>query len=601
MSKRLRLSERLLTRLEKWALAVPPLATALCVIALGGVLGVWSWSRSRTVDEARFARLESQIAFAAQSKASLSVQAIKQAVGLFDAVGAPTKEQFARHAQAADATALFPGFLAMGYAPLARATRFSGSVSRARIFFTARVAYISPLNAQNRKALGYDLASEPQRRAALARAVDSGQPAATRAVPLLRGPGGEIELGTLVFAPVYRGGFTPRALRERRARATGFVYGAFRARDLFTSVLDSINDRDPVTDLKAYDGRPDAGGRIFFDSSPGAGPRSSFKMSSRVNFADQEWTLEASALPAFASRSSRVRVWSIALLTGLVALGASGIHRLVLRRQAAVEASERSTKRWADENAKLYREAQEINRLKDEFLATLSHELRTPLNVIQGHAELISEDSMAPDAGPLRESAEAIARNSKALTAIVDDLLDVSSLITGSLSIRPRRMRLRDAVDAAIEANAFAAHARGVSLAIDDAAAEPCEIMGDPDRIKQIIWNLVSNAVKFAARGGHVRVTASASADACAISVRDDGAGIDPAFLPYVFDRFRQEDGGLTRKHGGLGLGLAIARQLAELHGGRIEARSAGRGKGAEFTARFPLAPVERAAREAEL
>lgn len=242
----------------------------------------------------------------------------------------------------------------------------------------------------------------------------------------------------------------------------------------------------------------------------------------------------------------------------------------------------------AIDNAKLYSEAQAINRIKDEFLATLSHELRTPLNVILGHAELLQSD---PNLGESSASVTAILRNAKILHQLIADLLDISAVITGKISIRPAKMDACAAARAALETVRFAAEIKGVNLTYSQ-EAQHCLIVGDATRIQQIVWNLLTNAVKFTAKGGHIGLGIRDEKSKILIEVRDDGIGIEPEFLPYVFDRFRQEDSSFTRRFGGLGLGLNIARQLAELHGGSIDVASAGKGKGATFTVRLPIAPV---------
>ena len=240
--------------------------------------------------------------------------------------------------------------------------------------------------------------------------------------------------------------------------------------------------------------------------------------------------------------------------------------------------------------------AEESNRLKDEFLATVSHELRTPLTAILGWARMLGDGSLDPAMS--QQAIETIWRNAKAQAQIVDDILDVSRIITGNLYIDLHPIEVTPVVQNAINVVRPTADAKGIKIEtqIDNT---PAMVSGDANRLQQVIWNLLSNAVKFTNSGGRVQVKVSQANSAVEISVTDTGQGIRREFLPYVFDRFSQADSTTTRHHGGLGLGLAIARHLVEIHGGTIRASSRGEGEGATFTITLPL--VEAVAKAAEM
>jgi PAS domain S-box-containing protein len=230
-------------------------------------------------------------------------------------------------------------------------------------------------------------------------------------------------------------------------------------------------------------------------------------------------------------------------------------------------------------------EAERANLFKDEFLAMLSHELRTPLNAVVGWTELLR--SKPSDARTLEQGLAAIDRNARMQTQLVSDLLDMSRSLSGKMRIEPERVDLRLVIERALESVRSAADAQGVAL---EAVMEPLTdiVYGDPVRLQQVVGNLLSNAVRFTPRGGHVRVTLRQTASQVEIVVGDSGRGINPEFLPHVFERFRQADTSTTREHGGLGLGLAIVKQLVDLHGGVVAAASPGEGRGATFTVRLP-------------
>jgi len=231
-------------------------------------------------------------------------------------------------------------------------------------------------------------------------------------------------------------------------------------------------------------------------------------------------------------------------------------------------------------------EAQIANRMKDEFLATLSHELRTPLNAIVGWAGMVRSGRL--DADGMSHAIEIIDRNARVQAQLIDDILDVSRIVSGKVRLDLRPINLREVIHAAVESIKPAADSKRVNLeVIVDPKAGP--VSGDPDRIQQIVWNLLSNAIKFTPAGGAVSLHVRNSETHVEIRVEDTGEGISSGFLPHVFERFRQADGSLTRQHKGLGLGLAIVRHLVELHGGSVSAESEGRGKGATFKVALPL------------
>ncbi len=240
-------------------------------------------------------------------------------------------------------------------------------------------------------------------------------------------------------------------------------------------------------------------------------------------------------------------------------------------------------------------EAERAVRLKDEFLATLGHELRTPLNAVLGWSHILGRGGR--DAATVAQGLDVIARNARAQGRIIDDLLDMSRIISGKLRLDVRPVSLASVVAEAAASVGPAAEAKGITL---EHTGEDAPVDGDAARLQQVFWNLLSNAVKFTPPGGTVRVTVRRLEHAARVSVTDTGIGISPEFLPHVFERFRQADGSPSRRHGGLGLGLGIAKQLVDLHGGTIRASSPGEDLGAEFVVELPLSRHGAAAPEAD-
>jgi PAS domain S-box-containing protein len=289
-----------------------------------------------------------------------------------------------------------------------------------------------------------------------------------------------------------------------------------------------------------------------------------------------------------------------------IIIGASKIARDIRTRKQSEEALRQQTQQnarlyeeaqkaradaeqAAADNERLYRQAQEASQLKEEFLATVSHELRNPLNAILGWSRMLRYGQVNQDG--VSKALETIERNAQTQAQLIDDLLDVSRIITGKLRMDVRPADPNLFIEAAIDAVKPAAEARGVRLQkIMDTSA--VSVPGDPIRLQQVVWNLLSNAIKFTSRGGCVQVRLERVNSQVEISVSDTGQGIAAEFLPHVFDRFRQADQRTTRQHGGMGLGLAIVKNLVELHGGSVRAASPGIGEGSTFTVGLPVLPV---------
>ena len=232
-------------------------------------------------------------------------------------------------------------------------------------------------------------------------------------------------------------------------------------------------------------------------------------------------------------------------------------------------------------------DAEQANRLKDEFLATVSHELRTPLNAVLGWARMLTSMHLSPDR--VKHGIATIDRNASALAHIIDDLLDVSRIVAGTIHLTPQPVDLVAVAQAALDTVRPLAATRKVDVAISPPPGALELVSGDASRLQQVIWNLLANAIKFTPVGGRVELFIERSNDDMQVRVVDTGQGISADFLPHVFERFRQAEGATTRRHSGLGLGLAIVRQLVELHGGTVHAASEGVGRGATFTVCLPI------------
>ncbi len=282
---------------------------------------------------------------------------------------------------------------------------------------------------------------------------------------------------------------------------------------------------------------------------------------------------------------------------GAIAFMSSDPTRLAGESDIRLAANLASATAVAMDNAKLYREAQEANRLKDEFVAMVSHELRTPLTPILGCVHLLRTAKLSET--NFSRALEMIERNAQAQVQIVEDLLDVSRIVAGKLHLEMKSIELVPVVESAVESVRSIAEAKGIQILTKFEDIQSA-IEGDPGRLRQVIWNLLSNAVKFTPPEGRVEVATRDGVDHAVVQVTDTGVGIPAGFLPHIFDRFRQAGDTNSKMRSGLGLGLAIVRHLVELHNGSINAASAGPGHGAVFTLKFPF-PARKAAAAGKL
>jgi signal transduction histidine kinase len=310
----------------------------------------------------------------------------------------------------------------------------------------------------------------------------------------------------------------------------------------------------------------DGGGPLY----AGAGPQEHVDVLARLS-------LRSAIIAPLTARDRTIGVFTVGLTQGVRRYGERDVA-------VAVDVARRAG--LALDNALLYRHAQDANRVKEEFFATLSHELRTPLNALLGWTQLLRTRHDDP---AFRERAlESIERNAHAQTVLINDLLDLSRVAAGKLRLAVQPVDVEAVVLAALDAMRPAVKARDIELGLSVSPVAG-RVVGDPDRLQQVVWNLLSNAVKFTQAGGRVDVSVMQLGPAVEISVADTGAGIDPTFLPHVFERFRQGDSTNTRAQGGLGLGLAIVRELVELHGGSVTVESAGVNRGSRFTVLLPV------------
>ena len=429
---------------------------------------------------------------------------------------------------------------------------------------------VEPADRENLAAIGFDLAAEQVQAEAMSRARDWNAPAITALLEPNAAAGRSVREFVL-YQPIYRRGARIDSLDGRREALVGFAFSRLRPDAMFGDTFAAAVAR--ALDISIYDTQKRADTLLVT-----SGERDSkFQSDAVLSIGGRQWLLAASSRAADTSplppEAQRVLVTGLLLSLLLFALMRLQVNAW---QTAAMHAAQLSA----------------ADRAKDEFLAVLSHELRTPINAMLGWLSMVRNGSVAADRQA--HALEVIERNARSQAQLIDDLLEVSSILMGKTPLNKRPLSVVPAVTSVVDSLRPIADAKRVALhSVDPEDAEPLIISADVGRFAQIITNLVNNGMKFTPAGGAVWVNVETAGDNVKITVRDTGIGIAPEFLPHVFDRFRQADTSTTRSYGGLGMGLAIVRHLVLLHGGQIEANSKGLNQGTLVIVTLPLCPSE--------
>jgi signal transduction histidine kinase/AmiR/NasT family two-component response regulator len=541
------------------------------------------WNTTRAADRARFDNAVQTTNDAIASRLSTYVNVLTGTRGLVVADPTLPRDSLRAYIRSLNVARRYPGIRGVGVAiriPVTNIAELEAEMRRGgypefQVWPTpAReevmpIVLLEPQDERNRGVMGYDMWSEPLRRDAMSRARDSGRPAATQPVVLMQEHEPVKPKGFLIYTPLYATGTTPPTREQRRDALVGFIYAPFRAADLLEGIFGT--QERPEVGFTIHD----RGELLYATPDLPRNPR--FTEIRRGQIAGRVWTIRW---------VSRREGYGVALLSaaGTFAGGmiiAFLLFSLIRVQMRAREQAEATAERLRTSEAALQR----ANVAKDEFLATLSHELRTPMTAIMGWSQMLGEEEL--DAQTHEMAVDAIRKSATVQAQLIDDLLDVSRITAGKMKIEPEPVELAHVVQSAIDTVRSAAEAK--SVAISSQIATGIWVNGDERRLQQVVWNLLTNAVKFTPEGGEVFVDLREETTTAAVEVRDTGQGIDPEFMPHIFERFRQADSSTTRPHMGLGLGLAIVRHLVELHGGTIGAESKGEGRGSTFRVRLPL------------
>ncbi len=511
----------------------------------------------RASEQARFEKAVASAQDRIASRLELYIGALRGGAGLLATRPVLTAAMFRAYVDGLSITTTYPGIQGIGFSE-----RLSGG---GRGDDVTMIRFLEPPDARNRAALGYDMYSEPVRREAMARARDGNVPALSGPVTLKQ----EIDAhtrqrGILLYFPVYVSVRAPRDIIARRRALRGYVYAPFRADDLFAGIF--AGDPRREVSVTVFDGfRADEGGLVY--RAPAApGHRPAHVMRGRLWIAGRPWTLVYGSGPTFEAEPGR----RFAPLTAAVGSIVTLLLMLLMTHTERLRA-----------------EAARANSAKDRFLASMSHELRTPLNAVTGYVDLLDAAIYGPITQAQTQALSRIKAASAHLLRLVEDVLTYARLDAGRMAYHLADVRLADSLDGVEGLLLPLADACGISYARDDIA--DLVVRADPDRLRQILVNLLGNAVKFTERGGRITVRGSASADEVIVAIEDTGIGIPPDKIGELFVPFTQVDDSLTRTREGAGLGLVISRELARGMGGDVDAESV-EGAGSMFRVRLPRA-----------
>jgi signal transduction histidine kinase/ActR/RegA family two-component response regulator len=567
-----------------------------CGLSIGASWYLASSAAATTESRARAAFVTDAQQTVRQMQAGLNtyIEVVRAGGVLLSADNEINGADFRRFVRGLELEERYPGMEGIGFAQCVRRqdlARFLQTIdldgNRIRVWPVADVSehcptvFLEPTSERARDALGFDLASEPALQEAMATARDAGEATASRKLTQLPVWNAGWRGTVLLLIPVYRVGAPVNTVDARRDALIGFVFSPLDSERLLHDIIAPVSPAVAVDVYDSADTNPaDLLGR--WNASAIDGPYGS---TASVQVTGRKWlvAIKSATDPiGFMPQVARQTLLGGIILSFMLLL----ITRAQVRAWETAARHEAALRASAQALQQSEAEAQAANRAKDDFLATLSHELRTPLNVVLGWVSMLRTGGLREER--LVKALEIIERNARQQAELIDDLLDVSRIVRGSLRLERQPLAVTPIVSSVVESLKPAAEAKGVVLSLAS-TADGANIRGDADRLQQITRNLVANAIKFTPAGGRVTVELTRDERRVLLAVRDTGIGIAPEFLPHVFERFRQADSSTTRTQSGVGLGLAIVRHLVQLHGGSIRAKSDGVARGATFIAEFPV------------
>ena len=589
-------------------LKLPYLVLATLILSTIGITYLY-YQSARSKDSIRFNNEVNRVQTALETKIGLYTGLLRSGRGYIESRKDLTREGFANFVKSLELEKNYVGVQGIGYSVIISPEEREALTARMKaegypnfkIFpaderdFYQAIIYLEPDDRQNRAAIGYDMSTEETRRAAIERARDTGEAAATGKVVLIQEIESQKQLGFLIYLPVYKDGIIPETVTGKRENIQGYVYSPFRAGN-FLNEIQQVTNTEGIG-VTIYDGannpenimaRTTSQNNGFFAPQIGE----NFSAQNEINFAGRNWIIAYNSLPSFADQSS-VNWTPLIFLSGIafsfllfgMTYWESSARAKLQTVAAELFESEKQKRRLLVKEQDARKVAEKANQAKDEFISVVSHELRTPLNAIAGWTRILKTEDLPEIKKKL--ALEKIEKNLRQQTNLVDDLLGYSQMVSEETDFNKKEIIFSELFEDVYKKVKPQAQAKGIKLHRDN-NLNGSKVIGDEEKLKTVINNLLSNAIKFTPEGGTIEAKLDKKGDEVQLVVKDDGIGISSKFMPHVFERFQQADSSITRRYGGLGLSLAISKHIVTLHNGTIEAHSEGLGKGAVFVVRFP-------------
>lgn len=604
----LNLADRIESSERSKILKFPYLILAVSILLTVGITYNF-YQSAKTKDLIRFTNEVGRFQSSIDNKISVYVALLKGARGFIESTEELNRKSFSSYVYSLNLEQNYPGVLGIGFSKIVLPEEREALEKKMKSegYFDFKIfpenqrdsyqtiIYLEPLDEDNKKAIGFDMSTETNRNSALVVARDTALPAATAKVNLVQGIDTEGGSGFLIYLPVYKNKKVPISTEERRKNLVGFIFSPFRTEDFLNEIQKSAAAAG--ISAKIYDGETKPENLISqtkntADKNFASQIDNLYSLNRELNIADRKWTIEYNSLPEFLAQSS-IGWTPLIFLSGVIfsflLFGMTyweAFARAKLQKTAGeLTESEKQKQDLLEKEQKARMTAEQANATKDEFIAVISHELRTPLNAIAGWTRILRTENLSDKTKTL--ALEKIDKNLRSQTKLVEELLDYSQILSGTIKFEGKLIDINNVFENTFQEIESKAREKSIELQKDN-QLNGHKILGDEEKLKIVIYNLLNNAVKFTQRGGKIETELLENDGTIKMTVKDNGRGISPNFLPHIFDRFRQADTSITRDFGGLGLGLTISNHIVKLHNGTIEAKSEGLGKGAVFTLRLP-------------
>ncbi|MGC2235668.1 MAG: CHASE domain-containing protein [Pyrinomonadaceae bacterium] len=594
---------------DKKLVKLPYLILSISILLTLGVTLLF-YKNAVSKDNIRFNNSVNRIHSDIENRLNLYIALLKGGRGFVESTESLNREKFANYVESLELEKNYAGVLGIGFSKIVLPGEREALINQMKsenypdfqIFpesqrdLSQAIIYLEPLDRRNRKAIGYDMSTEENRRQALERARDSGMETLTGKVVLIQENESDKQAGFLMYLPIYKGGKIPMTEQERRKNLVGYIYSPFRAAD-FLKIIHNDTSVSAI-EIRIYDNEAKPENLLAqssylepqnFDKQKEA----SLFATNDLDIAGRRWIIEYVPLPNSAEPSNLSFIPVIFLVGVIFSFLIFGLtyfesySRLKIQKIAAeLYETEKQKQVLLEQEQKARLTAEQANATKDEFISVVSHELRTPLNAIAGWAKILKTEHLSENTKSL--ALQKIEKNLRSQTKLVEELLDFSQIISGKINIEAKQFEFSGVFESSFHEMEPKAHGKEI-LFVKNNELNGQKIVGDYEKIKIVIMNLLSNAIKFTPQGGKVQIDVSENDENIEMTIKDTGKGISKDFLPFIFDRFRQDDTSTTRYYGGLGLGLAISEHIIKLHNGSIEAHSEGKEKGSVFTVKIPV------------